>query len=436
MNKLILTLSTVFLCSLDVAAQSGYFFENNIAQGTAGKTTGMESRLIGLTQWTPQGNVMTPQDSFYYAYSGNNGWGFALGDWKFDSCMHVMSPGTTAMEYTHRLINTFDAQKRIAEQLRESFSLGKFYLSRKTLYTYTATGNLAIEEMLDNSPGGWSPYLKTINSYDNNGELTERIYQFVNHLDVLRNYSREIRNYDVNDLLTSQTYYKWDTVANKWNETQRKTFTYSGKKLIITLDEVYSGGWKSNNLTSYIHDANGNLIEDEVKHYAGGTWWIYRKHIYTYDAAGNQTSMLTLADYNGVYKNYEKTITGYNSFGQPLISTYQTAYTSGGSIFKTEYKNYYYYEQVFNGVRDMSARQVTLQVYPNPARNTLILNLNTAEMNGATIMLLDITGKVMGQWAAMQHMQTLDVSNIPSGTYMLKLMGNKGVLNQQVNIVK
>lgn len=82
------------------------------------------------------------------------------------------------------------------------------------------------------------------------------------------------------------------------------------------------------------------------------------------------------------------------------------------------------------GVEDITALN-SLEVYPNPAIDKFSLSLDMAESENVSIDVLDITGKVvfsknLGRLSAGQNIQSLDVSNLEAGIYLVNIsVGNK-----------
>jgi hypothetical protein len=98
-----------------------------------------------------------------------------------------------------------------------------------------------------------------------------------------------------------------------------------------------------------------------------------------------------------------------------------------------------YYETFTNSVKDAAKTNAGLTVYPVPARNELNVKLNLTSAQNATITLHDATGsvvKVITTPTAAQYSQRIDVSNLPAGHYIVRMVAGSAVSTQHVNIVK
>lgn len=97
------------------------------------------------------------------------------------------------------------------------------------------------------------------------------------------------------------------------------------------------------------------------------------------------------------------------------------------------------YYEVDNVGIDEEPAVSKLQVYPNPAADLLNVSFETDRNEGIYISLISATGKVIYSRSitdtAGQHHLAIDISNFPSGVYMLRLVSSSGIQNKKI-IVK
>lgn len=74
-----------------------------------------------------------------------------------------------------------------------------------------------------------------------------------------------------------------------------------------------------------------------------------------------------------------------------------------------------------------------IQVHPNPANSTISISL-PANAIQAVITLSDYTGRVVAQATTQASAHSLDVNNLPSGTYILNITTDKQVLTEKLVI--
>jgi hypothetical protein len=90
------------------------------------------------------------------------------------------------------------------------------------------------------------------------------------------------------------------------------------------------------------------------------------------------------------------------------------------------------------GTDDVLLPDNTLEVFPNPADKDINIDINFEEMQDqATIVLTDINNRYVKSLKVEDFntlSETMDVSTVPSGNYILRLMTNNGVAEKKVII--
>jgi hypothetical protein len=74
--------------------------------------------------------------------------------------------------------------------------------------------------------------------------------------------------------------------------------------------------------------------------------------------------------------------------------------------------------------------QAQLQVYPNPADQTLQVELTQCDPAYAHYLLMDASGRMVMQAPISQKTERIDISNLPAGVYHLRLFLEEGVMRQ------
>ena len=178
--------------------------------------------------WNESKNYFEPEDRVEYFYNGN---------------------GQLVKEQVYYWNSTSEAL--------ESFS--------RTEYTYDAEGRLKTE-ILDYYYSGWYHSDSTVNIYDTKGRLAE-----------------------INK-------YKWN--SGVWEESKHSECYYTGHNDLSTKTtwQKYSGAWVPTKYHEYSYDSQYRLTgRDEYDWDSSttpGSWKIFYKNERTYDAKGNQTSII------------------------------------------------------------------------------------------------------------------------------------------------
>ena len=78
------------------------------------------------------------------------------------------------------------------------------------------------------------------------------------------------------------------------------------------------------------------------------------------------------------------------------------------------------------------AKEVSLA--PNPASNLLTVGLPYNILNNTTLILRDFSGRTVLSRQATSDREPLDVSRLPSGTYLLEIRADAGVIQRKVMV--
>ena len=84
-----------------------------------------------------------------------------------------------------------------------------------------------------------------------------------------------------------------------------------------------------------------------------------------------------------------------------------------------------------------SANAWKVQVYPNPTSTNLHLRFNLPKEDEVSIALYDMQGKLileknLGNKISGEHQETLDLQDLPQGTYVCRIIGKQNSITKQV----
>jgi endonuclease I len=129
-----------------------------------------------------------------------------------------------------------------------------------------------------------------------------------------------------------------------------------------------------------------------------------------------------------------------------LTATGKTRYTFDDNISLNRGRRIYYrlkkmdkdgsftYSEIFSIHVPMNIR---FTVYPNPAKDYVVVQLNNIAQNNATLQLTDLTGRLVLQQKATSGSYTqLPVTGLPAGTYLLTLLNGAERYMQKVVITQ
>ncbi len=251
--------------------------------------------------WNESKNYFEPEDRVEYFYNGN---------------------GQLVKEQVSYWNSTSEAL--------ESFS--------RTEYTYDAEGRLKTE-ILDYYYSGWYHSDSTVNIYDTKGRLTE-----------------------INK-------YKWN--SGVWEESIHSECYYTGHNDLSTKTtwQKYSGAWVPTKYHEYSYDSQYRLTgRDEYDWDSSttpGSWKISYKNERTYDAKGNQTSIIEYRTNSGVFSEETKIEYTYDDDNNMLTCTNYSWISGAWELYCVQERFYHQMTVGFEQVNSEEVRGKSLKVIRN-----------------------------------------------------------------------
>ena len=71
--------------------------------------------------------------------------------------------------------------------------------------------------------------------------------------------------------------------------------------------------------------------------------------------------------------------------------------------------------------------QTQIQIYPNPAHTILFISLppDSIDITNAKIRMLDVTGKLIKEMHTFGSLNSMNVNNLASGTYIIEISDSR-----------
>lgn len=79
-----------------------------------------------------------------------------------------------------------------------------------------------------------------------------------------------------------------------------------------------------------------------------------------------------------------------------------------------------------SSITDLANDITAISVYPNPTKNTITIDLGNNDLQNASIQLINVVGEVVFNQSVILRKNSIDLSNYPSGNYLMKYSNNKG----------
>jgi hypothetical protein len=344
-----------------------------------------------------------------------------------------------------RIAYTYDTNQNLINQLEE-YCQNNYIWQIISLITNTYDTNQNIICYLTQNwqNNSWTNQFKEEYSYDTNQNLINSIFKTCSN-NTWSDISRQIFTYDS---LGNKITHLLQTGGNVWTNYKKYTYTYDSNNNVIQQLYEYWNAEYSIDKTTYTYDTNQNLTNSLREYYYYNAWQPAEKKIYTYDINQNLLTDITQNwDYNSfvnidkVTNNYDQnnnSITGkyeiynYNNWHPSNVTDPLIVYSNKKNIFNLYniYRYKVHYLSFSNEINETTPKQLNL--YPNPATNTLTLNLSQLqELQNATVNIYDIQGKELLHQNITDTQTQIDISSFAKGIYIVKFQTDKETLQNK-----
>lgn len=341
-----------------------------------------------------------------------------------------------------------------------SFEDGEY----RTTYTYDEYDYYLIEELTElNEGNGWHDFSKINYEYDFAGNVLEKLVMtyngttWVNEVKASYSYeggmlkevvvqewdegnweNNEKQVYDYNGFVITVLY--WDWTGTNWTSDELYTYTYDDFSVELVIQYMQGGAWQNDerqvrtfnmdgkteeildqnwvgtewvndDLTNYLYE--GDVFTTKtVKDWSGTAWEDDKKFVYTYDENGNAL--------NGVCLGFG----GYDWVQEDGI----IEMTFGNGANSLEYYGYSVDIEYADLTGVSEDGKANFMVYPVPAKDVIHVEAE----NFQNTEIYSVTGQKL-----MESLQsTMNVSQLSSGLYVIKVYTTDGNIQTQRFVVK
>lgn len=229
-------------------------------------------------------------------------------------------------------------------------------------------------------------------------------------------------------------------IQGTWYYNQKKLYTYNGDNVSSYTIQKWNdvaGSWINDTRNEYVYDGK-NLLSSEEFSWNGSNWSKATLHQYTYDANGNKLTDLKQVwnHATNAYENKMQEIATYNKFGQPVTITTQNWVNGAWAYTNDNTQMRYYYD--FPTSVDGPVMSARLSTYPVPAANVINLDVALDRQQSFSISLVNMQGRIVlskGVALVSSYKESMDISNLPSGNYFIKLKGEQLDITERIVVV-
>jgi hypothetical protein len=365
-------------------------------------------------------------------------------------------------------------------------SLNYWYIHAKTSKKFNSKDNLTENEtvLFDENSTQSIPYYKIELFYDLIGNMIQEIHLDGNDANQWKNSYRYDYEYDYNNRRTQKTLLRWDRNNNKWNNSNNYEYFYDSlgnKSQEIRYNWVDTlQKWNPKIKTEFTYSPTGKIISENSKDYSDSTdIRIESKISYTYDEYDNlieEFEDITFLPYyivigdeiheinepmennhlDRIFKySYDENGNliketwfdyDYDADSMLVSSYYEYSYDDLGNRIQRigSYKNReniwitseiekYFYKNPTSS-KTLANRDNMFKIYPNPANDVLVVNLNTSTHQPAFIEIYDLKGKKVYS-EEIKTTKEISVIQFNKGIYICKMILD-GKSNYEKLIIK
>lgn len=335
----------------------------------------------------------------------------------------------------------YDEQNRIVSIVYSQIGYEE-YDSKMTL-EYDNDGRLSLQYMWSMLEDQWVAVHKMTYEYNAQGNVTKtEMYGIDDDLVTWFLMEREEYSYNADGQPTVCLFYTWNYSTGGVELDTKTEWTYNNQQQCIKIESfyMYDESWIINMRTEYAYDNHGNLIqeiESEVSDVDDAMVYSWKTE-YQYDDHNNVTE-ITNYNYDEAVPEWifyeQSSITFDLSVAYNKVAGYNVALEGGEEYFKnkllqintidlddeeTVINLYYSNATDLNEVSESS-----WVIWPNPT--TEMLHLNGANLSQVNIFSID--GKLV--MTLDNDAQTINVSHLANGSYLLKATMNDGTVTTQ-----
>jgi len=315
----------------------------------------------------------------------------------------------------------YDANYNLTNEMYQYWNGSVWVNHGKNTFSYDANNNQISELIQDWNGNAWVNFSQKTYTYDANNNQTSGLHQIGNG-NAWENDWQYFCTYDANNNQTSALGQGWN--GSVWVNLGKNTFSYDANN--NQTSELYQGwsvsGWVNNKQIIYTYDTNNNQTSALSQFWNGSTWDDSSQYTFTYDANNNQTSALSQFWNGSAWRNIKQLSYTYDGNNFKITSSARYWNFEGTQIIESDSTRNYFHT-VVNGVNELTVSLESITVYPNPSSDKItfetpvegylsILNLNSQEL---------ITRQIT------EPKTQIDISTLPNGVYVVKLVGEKGV---------
>lgn len=419
------------------------------------KKTRSASRLIASASQNLISAVPLLFDSLHYFY--NSGYGFDITPKMFAPNIDIASLTSTNKQYYDRSVLWQDdgsGNLTVSDSAFCKFTSNHSLASENTNY-YTLPLWSGISYMYNGSGQRILEIDSTIQLPDTFVQKYSLTYDASNHLKTVREDDWDAATstyiptfmdtlfYDANFNLITIRDYEYDQSSSSWIKSYLLSMTYNtSNKLISELDQFWepaSSSWENDTKIEYVWNGSNQEVSKTSSNWNSSltNWVLNEKDSFQYSTS-SYPSVKIHQSWNGTTSSLENDMKDeytYNSSNQILQD--HLSIWDGSTLSWIDYSNNNFYYETFipEGIKETVSASGSMKLFPVPSTGMLHIDGRWNVTQASTLQINDVTGKLMKQMnlpSLTSFSESIDISSLPAGNYILKLHGEKGIMTQLI----
>ena len=370
---------------------------------------------IGMGERDNKPGILSDSSLYYYQYSADTVEPFEMLRATYNSanCITEYQDEYMPFSYAMRNLLTFNTSNRPTSVLYTDNGSGTGWDSLEhRILAYTGD-TLSFDSTAAYNSVSWDPEYKFTYTYDATGKAT-RI---------------SLWTYDGVSAFYESDRYDFDYYTTN-NKLKQLTYSTSDGTSPMEIQEVDSVGWSTSGIMSTLQ----NL------YYAGGVPDSKYLQAYHITGAGMPDTIYTSEFYDLTVSTPDvesATAWTYDAYNNPVTSIGLVRTTPTSTFDSVTNTGHYYYETYTRDATKVNEvkSDIAVKLYPNPVSNQLLImqTADNTQVTKATIF------NAMGQQvsnASGQGTIAIDMSHLPTGTYLVMLQDAQGNMVHREKVVK
>ncbi len=397
------------------------------------------SRIIGYSYMKHNGSSLVPVDSTTYHYSYGRGGQLSREDMDdnfvlFDnSYTYRYMPATNSYLNQYHRWQIFNPAGKSEKYTCQKWIVNQSAWQDSARYVYQYNNDLTRLEKTS-----FDIYYGNI--WGNGHVVYQNFYDAANNLIRIKTATYIMSfTYDAGNLMLSRTDSLYYVSSGVWH-VKKYEYAYSNSMLTSHITATSSNGvFNNQEKVDYIY-TGGNITQTTLSLWQNNSWELQGRHLIIFDGNNNKSSdtWQYFDAASSSYKNASRRSWYYNSYNQPVTYLSET-FDPGTGIWESANNDFlyrYYYQPYIPASIEGETNLITLKTYPQPARETLNIEIDATANNNTSVHIFDIHGRMLLQEKISGQKTSVNISTLPAGSYFLKIISGSGQVSKQFIVAR